>query len=350
MVGLDIARGLAILGMFVAHAIPRGGGELLVDGRSSILFASLAGVSVGIMTGSARPLERGRRADRVVGIILRALILLVLGFMLNILNSEVAVILDYYGVMFLLIAPVLFAPRWTLGLGAAVLLVGAPMLAAVLNGAGPTMQPLAALVRGYFLTGDYPALIFLPFLLVGLIAARSDLGRAKTQFWMIAGGVLAAVLGYGAAYVLPGLTARAHSGSTAEILGSGGFALAVIGTLLWLTARERGRVGQVLRALLWPIGATGSMALTVYTLQILLLAVAVGVRDNFHTIDYPGWPLLLGMTFGSLVFVSLWRRFLGKGPLERGLAFATREPVSRAKARARARSHDAAPEPKIQNR
>ncbi|TFD44684.1 hypothetical protein E3T33_08480 [Cryobacterium sp. TMT1-2-1] len=160
--------------------------------------------------------------------------------------------------------------RWTLGLGAAVLLVGAPMLAAALNGAGPTMQPLAALVRGYFLTGDYPALIFLPFLLVGLIADRSDLGRAKTQFWMIAGGVLAAVLGYGAAYVLPGLTARAHSGSTAEILGSGGFALAVI--------------------------------------------------------------------------------VLGKGPLERGLAFATREPVSRAKARARARSHDAAPEPKIQNR
>ncbi|HET8957428.1 MAG TPA: hypothetical protein VFM95_03135, partial [Microcella sp.] len=42
-VGVDAARGLAIVGMIAAHVIPRfSDAELIVDGRPSILFAVLA--------------------------------------------------------------------------------------------------------------------------------------------------------------------------------------------------------------------------------------------------------------------------------------------------------------------
>ncbi|TFD50420.1 DUF418 domain-containing protein [Cryobacterium sp. Hh11] len=324
IVGVDIARGLAIIGMLVAHAIPRADeSELLVDGRSSILFATLAGISLGIMTGSERKTEPGHRADRVASIAMRALVLFLLGVTLGSLGSEVAVILDYYAIMFLFLTPVLFLPRWVLGLVAAVLAVAAPAFG--VGEADPTAGFLAYFAQYYLLTGYYPVLIWLPFLLVGLISARSGLGGAKTQLWMVAAGTISAVLGYGAALLLPGITAEAHSGSTAEVLGSGGFVVALIGGLLWLTSPERARVGTGIRAVLAPVGAAGSMALTVYTLQIITLAVFAVLRDETGgAVEYPGWPLLIGMTIVSLLFATFWRAFLGNGPLERLLGRVTR--------------------------
>jgi len=324
--GIDVARGLAIIGMFVAHAIPRADeAELLVDGRSSILFATLAGISLGIMTGSERPIERGQRADRVVSIVGRALILFLLGVALGTLGSGVAIILEYYAIMFLFLTPALFLPRWALGLIAAVLTVIAPTSAAGTGSASLPVDSLAYFLQYYLLIGSYPVLIWLPFLLLGLIAARSGLGRARTQIWMIVAGISMSVLGYGTAWLLPGVTAEAHSGSTAEVLGSGGLAVAIIGALLWFTSPERTGISPAIRTVLGPVGTIGAMALTVYTMQIITLAVFVVLRERSGgMIEYPGWPLLIGMTVASLLFAGVWRHFLGKGPLERLLTLMTR--------------------------
>jgi len=327
--GVDIARGIAIMGMFAAHAIPRPDDpELLVDGRSSILFATLAGVSLGIITGGSQPAERGRRFDLVMSILVRAICLFLLGVCLGALTSEVAVILDYYAFMFVLLAPVLFLRRSVLAVVAGVLVIVAPALAAATE--EPTGESLLSMLQFYLLDGVYPALVWMPFLIIGLIAARSGLGRASTQYAMVIGGVIAAFVGYGAGQLFPEITAEAHSGTTAEVLGSGGVAIAVIGVLLWLTSQERRGFGRAVRGILWPVGATGSMALTVYTLQILTLALFVVLRDGSGgEIQYPGWPLLIGLTVASLLFASVWRATLGKGPLERLLAFVSRSPRSR---------------------
>ncbi|TFD56907.1 MULTISPECIES: acyltransferase family protein [unclassified Cryobacterium] len=324
VVAIDITRGLAIIGMFVAHAIPRAGdAELLVDGRSSILFATLAGVSLGIMTGSAHPLGRGQRSDRVVGIVVRALFLFLLGLVLSSLHSGIAIILHFYALMFLLLLPLLFLRRWLLCLIGVAFLLGAPMLGAAQADVDVDQPTLAYFVDYFFLNGTYPVLIWMPFLLAGLIVARSDLRRAKTQVALVGVGASAAVAGYGAAIVLPGVSAEAHSGSIAEVTGSGGLAIALIGALLWLTAVERGQLGRMLRGILSPVGATGSMALTVYTLQIMVLAIVVaGGRE----VDYPGWPLLIWMLLLTFILASLWRYLLGQGPLERLLAALTRAP------------------------
>lgn len=327
--GIDIARGIAIIGMFVAHAIPRPDDtELIADGRSSILFATLAGVSLGIITGGSHPAERGRRFDLVMSILVRAICLFLLGVCLGALTSEVAVILDYYAFMFVLLTPVLFLRRSVLAVVAGVLVIVAPALAAATE--EPTGETLLSMLQFYLLDGVYPALVWMPFLIAGLIAARSGLGRASTQYAMMIGGALSAFVGYGASQLLPGMTAEAHSGTPAEVLGSGGVAIAVIGVLLWLTSPERVGFGRVVRAIAWPLGATGSMALTVYTLQILTLSIFVVLRDESGgQVQYPGWPLLIGMTLASLLFASVWRATLGKGPLERLLAFVSRSPRSR---------------------
>ena len=155
----------------------------------------------------------------------------------------------------------------------------------------------------------------------------------------MAGGAVVSALGYGAALVIPGVGALAHSGTTAEILGSGGFAILVIGALLWLTAPERAGFGRTVRGVFWPIGASGSMALTAYTAQILVLALCIEFEGDPGVPGYPSWTLMIGMTLGTLVIASLWKRFLGKGPLERVLAYETREPVTRWRARSLARAN-----------
>lgn len=319
--GVDIARGLAILGMFVAHTMPRqDDGELLVDGRSSILFAALAGVSLGLMSGAEEPPGRGARSGIRRVVLVRALFVFLLGVLLATLGSEIAIILDYYAVMFLLLLPLLFLRRALLAAAAALLLVVAPLIAGAVDREDREGDAVVEVVGNYLLTGSYPALVWLPVLIAGLLAARSGLERRRTQVWMVIGGVAAAVAGYAAAAVLPGVTAEAHSGSTAEILGSGGTAIAVLGVLLLLTTA--GAVGRISRAILWPVGAAGALALTVYTAQIVVLAMVAGARDDGGP-DYPGWPLLIGLTVASLVGASLWRYFLGRGPLERLMAAAS---------------------------
>lgn len=329
IVGVDIARGVAILGMFAAHAIPRADeAEILADGRSSVLFATLAGVSLGLMTGAERPTGRPGRGDAIVGIVMRALLLFLLGVGLALSGSRIAIILDYYGVMFLLLVPMLFLPRWINAAIGAVLIVAAPLLA---SSVGDQESPLAEVAVNYLLIGYYPALVWLPFLIAGLIAARSGLRKPRTQAWLVGGGALASLAGYGAAAWIPGVSAEAHSGSTAEVLGSGGLAIAVVGALLWATSRSR-----VVRTVLWPVGATGSMALTVYTAQILVLAAVVA---NFGPgtatpIDYPGWPLLIWLSAGSIVVASVWKATLGRGPLERVMSRLTTAPGRRSGRRA----------------
>jgi uncharacterized membrane protein YeiB len=314
IVAVDVARGLAILGMLIAHVIPRpDDAELLVDGRSSILFASLAGVSLGLMTGGASPLPRAERAAARTSIAIRAVVLILLGLLLWLFPHGIAIILDYYGIMFLLLIPLLFANRLALAVVGAALLLIAPPLAA--SSAERVADPWAL---DWFLTGYYPALVWLPLLITGLIASRSDLTRLRTQLLLTAGGAAAMLLGYGSAILIPDVTAEAHSSTLAEILGSGGFAFTMLGVLLLVTSPRMGALAVALRAVLWPVAAAGSMPLTIYTGQILALTIAVFALSAGDTvvIDYTGWPLLIALIVGSLLFASGWRALFGTGPLE----------------------------------
>ena len=346
LVGIDVARGVAVLGMFAAHMWPR---ELLdervFDGRSAILFATLAGISLGLVSGGARATPPGRRARVSASIAIRAALLIVLGLLLQAWNVYVLVILPYYGVMFLLLLGVLWLPRRLLVPLAAVVTVAAPS-AATLVPVDPvgdtTLSGLPGLAADALLVGAYPALVWLPFLIAGLVAARSDLARPKTARLLIIVGVIAAVVGYGARF-LPGAATVAaldpadHEGMPAEIVGSGGVALAVVGLLLVITgaARPDGGATRVVRALLAPLAATGAQPLTVYTLHLLITApLFTAYRSTGGSYGLPlGW--LVAAVIGTLVYATLWRRFVGRGPLERLVARASRPWETREAALAR---------------
>ena len=86
LVGLDVARCLALLGMVATHVLldrtPEGDltfSQWLAGGRASALFAVLAGVSLALMTGRRVPVHGRERVRASAGLAVRALLIAALG-------------------------------------------------------------------------------------------------------------------------------------------------------------------------------------------------------------------------------------------------------------------------------
>ena len=100
--------------------------------------------------------------------------------------------------------------------------------------------------------------------------------------------------------------AAPHSGTTFEIVGSVGVALVVIGVCLI--------IADLLPLLTFPLASMGSMALTAYTGSVVA-AIFLG--------DFEGIWTWIALMSGTVVLATTWRLLLGKGPLERLLAWSS---------------------------
>ena len=328
LTGVDFARGLAVVGMFAAHlvVIP----EIvwtdaatwtgIVHGRSSILFATLAGVSIGLLTGGARRADADEQNTARRRLVIRAIAIWAIGFVLIATGVPVYVILPAYAILFLVATAFTGLRARTLFVWAAAIALLMPVVQAVIDS-----QPFWATAEGNDLSliigWHYPFLTWFAFILAGMGAARSDLRALRTQvLLLVVGGALAVI-----AYVLDAFTgsadegslwdavwtARAHSTGLLEVVGSGGFALAILG--LCLLACRTPIVWIVL-----PLRAMGSMPLTAYTVQlvawVLLQPEPQGTESNleaFRAVD-PFWPMTLAVIAGC----TAWALLIGRGPLE----------------------------------
>ncbi len=373
LLGVDLARGTAVLGMYAAHVgpDPSVGGPVgfvmeVTHGRSSALFALLAGFSLVLITGRSHP-KRGRQGRQAVGrILIRSAVLLVLGTALTAMGTPVDVILAYYGLAFVVALPLYRLSARSLALVAA---AGALVLPQVLyairvSAAGGTWadsvigdDPLARVsgtdgMVGLLFTGDYPVLTWAPFLIAGMAVARLDLTAAAVRTRLLLTGAALAVVGYGSSWLALGLfpwartsiaavtdgasplnawwsdtggdptantpawllVAAPHSETTLSILGNTGVALAVLACCCALVERRRR-----LRGVVSPVTAVGSMSLTAYVANILGIRAA-GIED------VPGSSLWVLLCFVVAVMVSAvaWRRHFRRGPLEYLLALATK--------------------------
>jgi hypothetical protein len=320
VVGVDVARCLALLGMMATHVLDPIGDDgriawpqELAGGRSSALFAVLAGVSMSFMTGGRRPHRDERRLGDIVTLTTRATVIGLVGLWLGQLDTQVAVILVYYAVLFMLGLPFLgLGPRPLLALSA-LWCVAAPALSHLVRRVWGEQSPtvpsagadsVAASLMDVLFTGYYPAVPWLTYLLAGMAIGRLDLTRAAVAVRALVVGVLLATAAWGLSAALTaapavrrallrssdgaagwdalahqtslgmhGTTptgswwwlavAAPHSGTPLDLAHTTGTAVAVLGAALLVT---RWRPG------LWAVllGA-GAMTLTLYTLHVVLL-------------------------------------------------------------------------------
>jgi len=323
--GVDVARGLAVLGMMAAHVGAHRDFDFarpdtwlgIADGRSSILFATVAGVSIALMSGRNTPVQGEELVRARLRILIRAVVIFALGGLLIMLATRVGIILEFYAVMFALSLPFLRLPAGKLFELAAVFAMLAPLVDLLLVDALSSAPRVSAIVQ-LVVTGQYPVLIWLTFLFTGLGIGRLDLTSSAVRRRLVVVGGILAVAGYGLGVLLARLlrrlegaeiifTVEPHSGSIFEVVGSGGFAMAVLGLCLFAADRARWP--------LFPLEATGAMALTAYSLHIVAIA---WIGDQaFEQSDY---GLYLAFLVVTLVAATLWRLTAGAGPFERVLA------------------------------
>ncbi|WP_370288448.1 heparan-alpha-glucosaminide N-acetyltransferase domain-containing protein [Nocardioides sp.] len=348
IVGLDVARALAVIGMVGAHLGGLGNDQLLwwrpstwetlARGYPSILFALLAGISLALLSGRDRPPSDPdairRLRLRLVG---RGAAIFALGAGLELLGTPVAVVLGLYGVVFV-IAPlfVLWTTPRLLAAAAGLALLGPLAVAVVRLLSLGSDGPSVGLVLGYF-----PITVWLVPVLIGIAVGRAGVTRAGVLRATAVGGVLLVAAGRLLATLTPAapdadplaaeratsylervhargslrgllhdwLAAGAHSGGLAEILDGTGAALVVVA--LCVVIGRRAGVALV------PLAALGTLPLTGYAAHLLVVSAVMGGPGG--SIGGNAW-LWAGTALGLVVGCLAWALLAGQGPLERWVA------------------------------
>jgi len=279
------------------------------------------------------------------------------------------IILGFYGVYFLLALPLVRLSARTLAIIAAAFALVAPQLAFGLNSLlTPSVQqsintydPLRHLsevgVLDLLLTGFYPALTWMSFVLAGMALGRLDLSRGTVQKRLAALGATLTAAAYGMSLLLAGkgalrslaeggsssggsgsvpldsgsvpdggsfpdmpasslLAAGPHSGTTFDIIGSVGIAiLVIVGATVALDRLPR------LRRLAKPVIAVGTMSLTAYVGHFL---AQTALSTPAGTGTQQSWLPLIMYVLAAVLFAAVWSRFFRRGPLEYLLNAATK--------------------------
>jgi uncharacterized membrane protein YeiB len=328
--GVDVARAVAILGMFAVHVGPLDdttvAGRLyaLPHGRASLLFVLVAGVGVSLLARSRSNSVTGARRT----LLWRAAVLLPAGLLLQLLDHGVNVILQGYAALFLLAVVVLtIRDRWLL-LGAGLFATVGPLVFLLGRMGDPARfareevvwgDSASKVVDGLVLSGPYPIVTWAAPLLLGLWLGRRDLRDVRVRRWLVLGG--GGVFGASLAISMVGqrlvgatdapawvdlLSAAPHSQMPLWLLGGVGAACAVVGTTLWLADRYRSAMR--------PLVALGQFAFTAYVAHLLALA-AWGEALRGHGIL--GSVVVVVVGAGVLAGLALlWRSVVPRGPLE----------------------------------
>lgn len=370
--GIDLARLLAVVGMMAAHTLgwadqPTPAAIVaLTDGPPSTLFAVLGGVSV-VLAARAR-LAVGDRRGAVRSTLMRGFVVAVLGLLVIPLALAVYVVLVPFGIAIMAASSLLLLPSWLLAVLAVALAAAGGSIVAALHERLPLLErshsletlwsdPVAT-AADILVTGVYPVLTWLVYLLIGMLVARGLLaaratGRERAMLLVIgaAGALLTAVAvvasevglrlvaaaefggelelardvalanGYGVAQgsgLAWQLLAAPHTGTPADIARTAGIALLVIAVLSLLARALSPRALRVLE----PLRTAGSAPLTIYIVHVILLTLMGGLLFESAPALVGGWGGLSLQVAVALVIGAMLATSGNRGPFERLVGWA----------------------------
>jgi len=346
IIGLDIARAFAIIGMVLVNfKIAMGAEEngpqwlrsvaALFNGRAAATFVVLAGVGASLGSRRARENcdpELQHRAQ--VTLAKRALFLFVIGWAFFPLWP--ADILHYYGVYLAIGSILLFASsKRLLALAAASVAVSLVFIVrfdplANWNLVDYSYRGLATPVgffRNLFLDGFHPVFPWIAFYLFGMWLGRTDLRDPIWRRRLLLWSTVIVVVSEVAAWVLLGPKGSSLANLDAQswrwlfsvepvppfplyVLAGGGTAVLVICGSIWLGDHLPAKAAE-------PLVSTGQLALTIYLVHVL---VGMVLLDAFGRLDNQTltWAVSTSMAFcaAAILFSWAWRRRFERGPLE----------------------------------
>ncbi|MFK4806770.1 DUF418 domain-containing protein [Microbacterium sp. ZW CA_36] len=277
------------------------------DQRPQLLFALLDGISLGILSMSSESAASRSAARRSISI--RAVLLIALGLILTLWGTGVIVILDYYGFFFLLTLPMLFVSRGVL-LGTSVgLAILGPFLVTAFIGLidGVTIPTVLQLIATWSFVGQYPAAIWMAYILFGLWMQRSGLLTPRKTLPL---ALAAFVIAIGTAVAAPMVVTYTPELSIAITGISAG---AMGAALIWVLIAALKQVTGASRRVAVLAISIGSMPLSVYVLHVLLISLIV---EASGIAGLQGWTSFVFVLLACVLFAVVWRWFFVRGPIE----------------------------------
>ncbi len=347
LMGLDLARALAIFGMVIvnfkiAMNAETGNAYLmwfsaLFEGRASSLFVILAGIGVTFLTRKARQLADCSIVHKTrLLVIKRALLLMIIGLLYTPIWE--ADILHFYGFYFLIAAAVFMASDRVLLLISVVITLSFPVLLLFFNydqnwdWSTLTYQNLWSLdgmVRHILFNGFHPVFPWAAFLVFGMWLGRFDLSKTAIRSRILTWSIIIFMATEFLFYLL-----RVYIGDGLEfglsqtevlslfstsmipplpqyIISSGSSACIVLIVCFYFSDKFHGS-----KMITW-LCKTGQLSLTLYVAHVIL---GMGVLDAINRLNNQtiSFSLLSSLIFCicGVVFSHFWLKHFKVGPLE----------------------------------
>jgi uncharacterized protein len=315
----DVLRGIAIFAMLVAHGVPliptAPGPVLAVSGQLNDLASPLFAVVMGMSAQLVFQRPGGPRSIVMVQQMTRGLILVALGVWLSMWGSWVDIVLAYLGVLAIVGAPLLYlSTRWLAGIAAVLLLVGQPLHDVVVRMLWPLVYADATLlsISQWFALGyNYRLIHLLPMFLIGVVLLRLGLPGGRALYALAAVAVVLFVV-RPVTEALLGIQ-RAASGTYADTAHDLSLVLLCYVAVTALAAVRAPTWRRIIDGVFVPFRACGSIALSLYVVQIALIAFWASIGLGYQENEYLLWLVLVP---GLMALGVLWWYAVGLGPVE----------------------------------
>lgn len=309
--GIDAARGLALVSMFVAHFAPTAGPGGVLD-LSEYLTAPL----FAFLIGWGAELGRGRHGE-VVAVLVRAAALVGIGLLLERTDAQIVVVLVWLGALTLLCLVLVRLPDLALlGVAVALYVLEPRLLTSTSTSLGEWR--FERLLAGESADGLYPRLLeltvagpyyrltsMLVVACLGIVLARHA-GRLVTVVSLAGCGLLAA-----------GMVGAQRAGTLDMAPYTGTPAVLTFEVVLVVTVVQAVRLAATyVPAAARPLADAGRVTLTAYVVQILVAHQWVQDREPGFRDD--SWALLAAMVVVSLALGWAWPRLVRRDPWSRG--------------------------------
>ena len=346
IIGIDVARALAVMGMIVVNfKIVIGENGLswvksfagIFDGKAAATFVVLAGVGLALMTNSAIKNNEKSKLKIVRNKILkRALFLFIIGISyITILPAD---ILHFYGIYMLIIILLLTSKERTIIISAISLIIVFPMLLPFWNyEIGWNFETLEyqgfwtinGFIRNLFFNGFHPVIPWTSFMLFGYWFGKQDLNNdkfIKKTFWIsMISFISIQILSYFSISILSEGNQESAKQLT-EILGTNpmpplpiymfngiSIAFAIITACIIIAKHFENNI------IIHALNKTGELALTFYVAHVI---IGMGIIETINPSKMGEYSIefsmiyALGFSLICILFAVVWKKHKESGPLE----------------------------------
>ncbi|WP_452598440.1 DUF418 domain-containing protein [Pontimicrobium sp. MEBiC01747] len=346
LIGIDVARALAIIGMIIVNFKMVFGSKgsvglqsivSVLDGKAAATFVVLAGIGIAFITNKA--LETNNTSllkKRNLKIIKRAILLFIVG--LSYLFIWPADILHFYGIYMLF--TLLFIKKEPLFIlkAALVIILLYPVFLICFNYETnwnfktfeyANFWSIAGFIRNLFYNGFHPVMPWVAFMLIGLWFGRQDLNNTvfiKKSIIISLGVFLTFKI---LSMVFIALLSNGAPSTTLELsqvfgtspmpplpfymITASSFALFIISLSLLISKKLQHNI------LIISLAKTGQLALSFYVAHVV---IGMGLIDILHLKPLGEYSLVFSVVYGlifsalCIIFAVLWLKHKTVGPLE----------------------------------